>query len=143
MEVFYHLNEQHRILAADIEKYLRPIYQSEARFVIPLLSPTFPKKFWTKFESDQFKTRFGQDSVIPIWFSTSPPGMFDETRRVGGVTLDLEKELSDQVNAIVRLLIKKLSDVRGQQPAMPAGQIAKPEVGFLEQEHFDFEEIDE
>ena len=29
VEVFYDHNEQHRIIAVDIEEYLRPIYQSE------------------------------------------------------------------------------------------------------------------
>jgi len=39
-EAFYDHNEQHRILAADIEDYLRPIYQSDAEFVIALLTPS-------------------------------------------------------------------------------------------------------
>jgi hypothetical protein len=30
VEVFYDKNEQHRILAQDVEEYLRPIYQTEA-----------------------------------------------------------------------------------------------------------------
>jgi hypothetical protein len=122
VEVFYDHNEQHRILAADIEEYLRPIYQSEARFVLPLLSPTYPKKIWTKIESDQFKNRFGQDSVIPIWFTTAPPGMFDETRRIGGITFDPDKNVPEQLTKIAGLLIKKLTDVRGQLKTPPLQQ---------------------
>ena len=53
--VFYDENEQHRILAANVEEYLAPIYRSEAVYVVPLLSTSYPKKIWTKFESDQFK----------------------------------------------------------------------------------------
>ncbi len=37
VEVFYDKNEQHRILASDIEEYLRPIYQSEALYVVAFL----------------------------------------------------------------------------------------------------------
>jgi hypothetical protein len=114
VEIFYDFNEQHRILAVDIEEYLRPIYQSEARFVVALLGPSYPKKIWTKFESDQFKSRFGQDAVIPIWFTTAPAGMFDETRRYGGLTIDPEKDVSTQVSTIASLLVKKLADVRGR-----------------------------
>ncbi len=114
VEVFYDFNEQHRILAVDIEEYLRPIYQSEARFVVALLGPSYPKKIWAKFESDQFKARLGQDAVIPIWFSTAPTGMFDETRRYGGLTIDPDMDLSAQVGSIASLLVKKLSEVRGR-----------------------------
>src|ERR1700730_7165299 len=73
---------QHRILARDVEDYLAPIYRTEARFVVCFLSPDYPKRVWTRFESRQFKERFGQDSVIPIWFTTAPPGTFDESARV-------------------------------------------------------------
>jgi len=112
IEVFYDKNEQHRILAADVEEYLRPIYQSEARFVIVLLSKFYPKKLWTKFESDQFKDRFGKDSVIPIWFTEAPPGLFDETRKVGGITFDRDKSAAPQIREIGELLLRKLAESR-------------------------------
>jgi hypothetical protein len=66
ISVFYDKNEQHRILANDVEEYLAPIYRSESRFVVVLLSRDYPRKIWTKFESEQFKQRFGDHSVIPI-----------------------------------------------------------------------------
>jgi hypothetical protein len=113
IEVFYDFNEQHRILATDIEEYLRPIYQSEARYVVALLGPSYSKKIWTKFESDQFKARVGQDAVIPIWFSTTPVGLFDETRRYGGLEIDPSGDLAEQVSSISQVLVKKLSDDRG------------------------------
>ena len=82
--------------------------------MVTLLGPSYPKKIWTKFEFDQFKSRLGQDAVIPIWFTTSPAGMFDETRRYGGLTIDPEKDVSTQVSTIASLLVKKLADVRGR-----------------------------
>jgi hypothetical protein len=112
IEVFYDKNERHRILAADVEEYLRPIYQSEARFVVVLLGKSYPKKIWTKFESDQFKDRFGKDSVIPIWFADAPPGMFDETRKYGGITFDGGKPPEPQLREIADLLLGKLADSR-------------------------------
>jgi len=114
--VFYDKNEQSRILAENVEDYLAPIYRSEAQFIVVLLGREYPKRIWTKFESEQFKTRFGSGNVIPIWFSDAPPGMFDVTTQVGGMTYDTEKELRPQVSEIVNNLIEKLANVRAQQP---------------------------
>lgn len=111
-EVFYDQNEQHRILAQDIEDYLRPIYQSDAEFVLALLGPEFPKRIWTKFESDQFKARFKSGAVIPIWFSNAPTGIFDESTRVGGVTFDRSLDLQRQVDGIAELLTRKIAEKR-------------------------------
>lgn len=117
VEVFYDKNEQHRILATDVEEYLRPIYQSEAQIVLVLLSTAYPKKIWTKFESEQFKARFKDGHVVPVWFSDSPAGMFDESRRVGGLTLDVDQPLGGEVERMVDVLLRKLADFR------EAGQI--------------------
>src|SRR5207237_7974017 len=43
LSVFYDQNEQHRILAENIEDYLGPIYRTEAKFVVALLGPEYPK----------------------------------------------------------------------------------------------------
>jgi hypothetical protein len=115
IEVFYDKDEQHRILGQDIELYLAPIYRSEARFVVPLLSKNFPKKIWTKFESDQFKSRFGEHSVIPVWFTDAPPGMFDESTRVGGMILDPASDLEAQIAAICSALIKRVGEERREE----------------------------
>ena len=112
ISVFYDKNEEHRILASNIEEYLGPIYRSEASFVIVFLGPEYPKRIWTKFESDQFKHRFGEKRVIPIWFSDAPPGIFDETSRVGGFNFDRAKNEDQQIEYIVELLCKKLEEER-------------------------------
>ena len=126
-EVFYDKNEQHRILAVDIEEYLRPIYQSEARFVIALLSQTYPKKIWTKIESDQFKERFKTGDVVPLWFSDAPAGMFDESRRVGGLTIDVSLPIDREIERIVHTLLQKLAEVR--RPSVSA-QLSIPTPPF-------------
>jgi hypothetical protein len=113
-EVFYDYNEQHRILAEDVEDYLRPIYQSDAEFVVALLGPDFPKRIWTKFESEQFRKRFKSNAVIPIWFDSAPPGLFDESSRVGGITLDRTKSLPPQTEHIADLLRRKIAEKRSE-----------------------------
>ena len=111
-EIFYDKNEQHRILAADVEDYLRPIYQSDAQYVIALLSKEYPKRIWTKFESEQFKKRFREGAVVPIWFNDAPPGMFDESGRVGGFTLDPAGDIEAQIANICEQLRRKIAEAR-------------------------------
>lgn len=112
ISVFYDKNEQHRILANDVEEYLAPIYRSESRFVVVLLSKDYPKKIWTKFESEQFKQRFGERSVVPIWYADTTPGLFDESRRFGGMTFDPDGDFIAQVTSIVGTLAAKLEEER-------------------------------
>jgi hypothetical protein len=114
-EVFYDRNEQHRILAEDIEDYLRPIYLSDAQFVIVLLGPEYPKRIWTRFESKQFAQRFKENAVIPIWFKNAPTGAFDESTRVGGVTLDPAGDVAEQVRAIAELCRRKIGEARSSK----------------------------
>jgi hypothetical protein len=111
-EVFYDKNEQHRILAADIEDNLRPIYQSDAQYIIALLSKEYPKRIWTKFESEQFKKRLHEGAVIPIWFTDAPPGMFDETARLGGFTFDPSGNVEKQIIEICEQLRRKIGEAR-------------------------------
>ncbi|MDO9310508.1 MAG: TIR domain-containing protein, partial [Nitrosomonas sp.] len=108
ISVFYDKNEQHRILAENVEDYLAPIYKSEAAFVIVLLGREYPKRIWAKFESDQFKDRFGEKAVIPVWFSDVPPGMFDETSKVGGITFDVSLSKDQEIDQIGGMLCRKL-----------------------------------
>lgn len=110
VEVFYDKNEQHRILAEDVEQYLLPIYQSEARFVIALLGPEYPKRVWTRFEAKAFKDRFAEGAVIPVWFTTAEVGMFDESARVGGYSFDPYHEVGPQLDELVDTCMRKLND---------------------------------
>ncbi len=111
-EVFYDKNEQARILAENIEDYLGPIYRSEAYFVVALLGPDYPKRIWTKFESDQFRERFGEGSIVPVWYSSAPPGVFDESGRVGGFALDVDGDVPAQLTELAGLLREKVGEMR-------------------------------
>jgi hypothetical protein len=113
-EVFYDHNEQHRILAEDVEDYLRPIYMTDAQYVIALLGQQYPKRIWTRFESQHFKERFKENAVIPIWFDSVPEGTFDESARVGGYVFNSSKECAAQVKEIAELCRKKIAETRGK-----------------------------
>lgn len=115
ISVFYDQNEQHRILASNVEDYLAPIYNSEAEFVIVLLSKDYPKKIWTKFESEQFKQRFGENAIIPIWFSDTVTSLFDESRKYGGLTFNVTSNLEDEAENIVSTIAKKLEERRKEK----------------------------
>lgn len=115
--VFYDKNEQHRILGNDVEEYLAPIYRGESRYVVPLLSSSYPKKIWTKFESENFKQRFGENSVLPIWFTDNTPGIFDESRKYGGMSFDPSGDLAQQAHEICDVLCAKLTEERRTEEA--------------------------
>ena len=102
-------------MAENVEEYLAPIYNSEAYFVVVLLSKDYPKKIWTKFESDNFKDRFGTNSIIPIWYTDNYPGLFDETQKLGGLSFNPAEDLNTQAEEIVEVIVKKLSELRGSQ----------------------------
>lgn len=115
LEVFYDRNEQHRILAEDVEEYLAPIYMSDAQLVICILGSDYPKKIWTKFESAQFKQRFKSGEVIPIVLNTAPLGVFDTAAQVGFIGWDKANDLVTQVNSAVALLTRKCLEIRARK----------------------------
>jgi hypothetical protein len=115
LEVFYDLNEQHRILAADVEEYLAPIYSSDAQLVVCILGPDYPKRIWTKFESAQFKQRFKAGQVIPIVLDTVELGVFDEATKVGYVSWDTKADLHAQVETVGALLVRTHREVRSRK----------------------------
>ncbi|MEP5230888.1 MAG: TIR domain-containing protein [Alloalcanivorax sp.] len=121
MSVFYDKHEQHRILANDVEEYLAPIYRSESRFVLVLLSKDYPRKIWTKFESDNFKHRFGENAVVPIWYADSPAGMFDESRKFGGITFEPAENLLCQAREIAAALSQMMEEVRARDAGRDEG----------------------
>lgn len=115
LEVFYDRNEQHRILAEDVEDYLGPIYASDAQLVICILGPDYPKRIWTKFESNQFKQRFKSGDVIPIVLSTAPIGVFDSAAEVGHIAWDRNGNFAEQVVSAATSLIRKSVEVRARK----------------------------
>jgi hypothetical protein len=122
VSVFYDENEQHRIIAEKVEDYLRPIYRSEAAYVVPLLSPEYPKKIWTKFESEQFKNRFGQRGVIPIRYKTAQDGFFSDASDYGSLSFDPAGDVASQLGSIAETICARLQEDRLQ------AEEGKPEI---------------
>lgn len=120
--VFYDKNEQHHIIGNNVEDYLAPIYRTEARYVIPLLSKEYPRRIWTKFESDQFKDRFGDGSIIPIRYTDVEPGYFSAEQQYGSLSLDLSGDIDQQLESIVQTLCDRISDDRMQSAAATDGE---------------------
>jgi hypothetical protein len=112
---FYDENEQHRIIARNVEEYLGPIYRSEARYVVPFLSPDYPTRIWTKFESDQFKERFGTNAVIPIRYTTAAPGFFSDDQKYGGLRFDPSDNVDAQLLYVADTLSKRLITDRNEE----------------------------
>lgn len=115
LEVFYDFNEQHRILAQDVEEYLGPIYSSDAQLVICILGPEYPKRIWTKFESEQFKQRFKSGEVVPIVLNTAPLGLFDSASSVGHIAWNRSGDFASQVKFATEVLIKKSVEIRANK----------------------------
>lgn len=111
LSVFFDTNEQASILSMNVEEYLQPIYNSEAIYVVPLLSKNYPERIWTKFESNVFRRRFGNNAVIPIWFSDAD-SILDISRDFGGIEFDPQGDVDEQINKIVELLAKKMAEYR-------------------------------
>lgn len=124
ISVFYDKNEQYRILATNVEDYLAPIYNSEAELILVLLSKNYPKKIWTKFESEQFKQRFGENAVIPIWYSDTDTGLFDETRKYGGLSFNIDRPLEDEAEIIVSTVSKTLEEKRKERNSAATSGLA-------------------
>ncbi|MDH3027738.1 MULTISPECIES: hypothetical protein [Methylobacterium] len=114
---FYDENEQHRIIAQNVEDYLAPIYRSEAKYVIVIQSENYPTRIWTKFESDNFKERFGKGAIISIRYTDIAPGFFSEDAAYGGVPFDPTGDMDAQVASITDILCKRLVEDKASADA--------------------------
>ncbi|MFF9210937.1 MULTISPECIES: TIR domain-containing protein [unclassified Streptomyces] len=128
-EVFYDAHEQDRILAANVEEYLAPIYKSEATYVVAILGKDYPDRVWTKFESQQFRTRFGENAVVPVWFTDAEYGVFDASRSYGGEVIDRDQPLGPQIARIATLLAAKVKEhrIQGSSGSTEAEQLSLPD----------------
>ena len=46
--------------------------------------------------------------MIPLWFTTSPPGMFDKSSRVGGLSFNPQGEIERQIDEIADVLVRRV-----------------------------------
>jgi hypothetical protein len=121
--VFYDLNEQARIVGEDVEAFLAPIYASDSRFVIAVLGRMYGEKRWTIFESEQFKERFDDGHVIPIWDKDALPSRFDETRNIGYLTFDSSAGPHAEAARLVKVIKEKHTQVMRETLGSPQIQL--------------------
>jgi hypothetical protein len=120
LSVFFDSDEQDRILATDVEEYLARIYKSDATFVVCFISPEYPERVWTRFESKQFQARFGTESVIPITGGGDMDmSMFDTPSQVGYFPLIENQPLEPQLDDLTDLLSKKITAMRARPKTKP------------------------
>lgn len=108
--VFYDFAEQHRIIGNDLEAYLKPIYESNSRYVVAILGKTYGYKRWTLFESTNYMHRFREGQVLPIWEKGTPASAFDETRSRGALDFDSSGDLILQARAHAEIISKRLAE---------------------------------
>jgi hypothetical protein len=108
--VFYDLAEQHRFLGQNVEEYLRPIYESDSRFVIAILGEMYGIKRWTLFEASSYKDRFKTGQVIPIWSSKIPASATDQSRDVGYLQFDPDGDPQQQARDHAQILSHMIKD---------------------------------
>jgi|ERR1700733_676104 len=108
--VFYDENEKHRIVAANVEEYLAPIYDSEASYVIVVLGPRYGEKRWPRFESEQFRERMGLGRVIPVLSSLVELSAFDGVADIGYLTFDPAADLRPQARIVAELCERKITE---------------------------------
>lgn len=121
--VFYDLNEQARIIGEDVEAFLAPIYASDSRFVIAVLGRRYGEKRWTIFESEQFKERFDDGHVIPIWDKDALPSRFDKTRNIGYLTFDSAADPHDEAARLVKVIKERHAQVMRETTGSPQIQL--------------------
>jgi hypothetical protein len=110
-----------------LDRYLGPIYRKDASYVLPLLSKSYPTRIWTKFESDNFKHRFGDNAVIPIRFMDTDPGYFSNDQNYGGVPFDPAGDRESQLVQIAETLCRRLVEDRQKDEARVVDEFVSEE----------------
>jgi hypothetical protein len=83
----------------------------------------YGEKRWTIFESEQFKERFDDGHVIPIWDKDALPSRFDETRNIGYLTFDSSAGPHDEAARLVKVIKEKHTQVMRETIGSPQIQL--------------------
>ena len=108
--VFYDLASQHRLLGEDVEAFLKPIYESNSRYVVAIIGPQYGRKRWTLLEESAYKNRYKNGDVIPIWSNSVSPTPSDPVRSLGGLNFDEAKDFLEQAKNHAQNISMKLND---------------------------------
>lgn len=107
LSVFYDKDHTAEMLGSDVEKYLKPIYESESQYIIVLLDKFYPEKIWTRFESETFSIRHGENAVIPILFDDFTLDSTSIYYNRGHHTISSTQDLDTQLKNLSKILWEK------------------------------------
>ncbi|UVS82430.1 putative protein containing a TIR (Toll-Interleukin 1-resistance) domain protein [Actinokineospora sp. UTMC 2448] len=109
--VFYDFTEMYRIVANNIEEYMRPIYDSGSRYVVVVIGESYSKKRWTIFEANEYMHRIKQGAVIPVISRNVELGATDQLRDIAHLDFDPDGDLAAQAKEIAEVVAKKIDDM--------------------------------
>ena len=117
ISIFYDNDHAAEMLAENVDEYLAPIYASQAKYIICILSKHYPRKVWTVFESKQYKEKIQNCEVIPIVLPDCPISPTDPLFNRGRIefsekALLEEASFEEEVQRIAAMLTEKLCTSR-------------------------------
>lgn len=112
ISIFYDNDHAAEMLAENVDEYLAPIYASQAKYIICILSKLYPRKVWTVFESEQYKEKIQNCEVIPIVLPDFPISPTDPLFNRGRIEFSEEASFEEEVQRIAAMLIEKLCTSR-------------------------------
>lgn len=110
LSVFYDSDNEQDIFGNDVDEFLRPIYNTDSRYVLALFSSDYPVKFWTRVEYEAFENRFPNKEVLPIYIGEGPSDPISTKIGFEVISCDVMKnnvDLEQRVQEISNVIIKK------------------------------------
>ena len=101
-----------RILGKDLEEYFRPIYTSDAEYIIVFMDKNYAHKVWTVFESKLYKEKLKEEKIIPIITNDFQLSATDPLSNIGYQKIDISKDSQTQMSELAALIDEKIRQKR-------------------------------
>lgn len=110
--VFYDSDAKADILGKDLEEYFKPIYTSEAEYIIVFMDKNYAHKVWTVFESKLYRDRFKKEEIIPVITNDFQLSATDPLFHIGYQKIDLNEDPHVQMTELAALIDEKIRQKR-------------------------------
>lgn len=110
--VFYDFDVKADILGKDLEEYFRPIYTSDAEYIIVFMDKNYAHKVWTVFESKLYKEKLKEEKIIPIITNDFQLSATDPLSNIGYQKIDINKDPQTQMSELAALIDEKIRQKR-------------------------------
>ena len=110
--VFYDSDAKADILGKDLEEYFKPIYTSEAEYIIVFMDKNYAHKVWTVFESKLYRDRFKKEEIIPVITNDFQLSATDPLFHIGYQKIDLNENPHVQMTELAALIDEKIRQKR-------------------------------